>query len=95
MRYLLFLVLFGWDSVKAQFRFPELDKAIGSSTQYDRLKEQQIIKIKNSVKGATGSRLFNGYDKLFDEYKVFNYDSAYRYAQLQLELAPQLQQMTW
>jgi hypothetical protein len=90
MRFFLacfFLLL--WNLACSQFRFPELDKAIDQSAQFDRSKENKIIGLKNSITNATGAALFAGYEKLYEEYKVFNYDSAYHYAQMQLNLAAQ------
>ncbi|HWJ89537.1 MAG TPA: DUF6377 domain-containing protein [Flavisolibacter sp.] len=46
--------------------------------------------MKKSVEGASGNALFAAYENLYQEYKVFNYDSAYNYAQKQLTLAMQL-----
>ena len=90
MRYLLPLLLFGWNTANGQSRFPTLDKAIKQSSQFDKLKEDKIRRLKKAAQGTSNALLFAGYENLYQEYKVFNYDSAYSYAQKQLTLAMQL-----
>lgn len=94
MRYLwIFLFLFG-HSTFAQVAFPDLDDAIERSEQYDKAKEKTILNIKKAGQNAVGVSLMDNYGKLYEEYKVFNYDSAYVYAQKQLTLAAQLNNNT-
>jgi hypothetical protein len=89
MRYLLICFLFLSASCFGQSAFPELDKAIDQSTHFDSVKEANIRTIKNFLSKASGHTLYADYEKLYEEYKVFNYDSAYRYAQGMLDLAGQ------
>ncbi|MGZ3958442.1 MAG: DUF6377 domain-containing protein [Flavisolibacter sp.] len=90
MRYMLALLIFFSTQAKTQLHFPDLDRAIANSGQFDRQKEKDILGLKSQLKNAEGYRLFEGYEKLYEAYKVFNYDSAYAYAQKQLGLAKQL-----
>jgi hypothetical protein len=90
MRYVFVLIILTWNTANSQFRFPDLDKAIEQSSRFDQLKENKILGLKHLLPGAKGTLLFAAYDNLYQEYKVFNYDSAYMYAQKQLELAKEL-----
>jgi hypothetical protein len=87
MRYVFVLIILTWNTAHSQFRFPDLDKAIEQSSRFDQLKESKILSLKHHLDSATGTSLLAAYDNLYQEYKVFNYDSAYIYAQKQLELA--------
>jgi hypothetical protein len=53
-----------------------LNKAIDSAPQYDANKQEIIIQYRNSPKNDR----FDYYLRLYEEYKVFNYDSAFSYA---------------
>lgn len=90
MRYLLLCLLFFHNMTYSQLHFKELDKAIEQSARFDKQKENKISTLKQSLRSATGIDLFNTYQKIYEEYKVFNYDSAYHYAQPQLNLASEL-----
>lgn len=90
MRCFLICFFLVWHTAYAQLRFPELDKAIEQSSHFDQLKEEKIVHLRKSLKTASGLILFDKYEKLYEEYKVFNYDSAYIYVQKQLNLAGQL-----
>ncbi|HEV7621257.1 MAG TPA: DUF6377 domain-containing protein, partial [Flavisolibacter sp.] len=68
----------------------DLDRSIAQAPGYDKLKETEIETIKRSISRNRPQMLFSGYAKLYEEYKVFNYDSAYSYAQKQLNIATQL-----
>lgn len=67
----------------------ELDKAIGESAQYDALKHESIQRIKNSyepvLSHASGSNKlsveYDYYQALYEQYKIFRFDTAYLYAQ--------------
>lgn len=89
MRYFLAFLTFVSVTANGQFLFPALDQAIEQSAQFDKLKEKKIAEIKNSLRGS-GAALFTVYEKLYQEYKVFNYDSAYTYAQKLRSLAAQV-----
>lgn len=67
-----------------------LDAVIKSSAQYDDAKERTIKIIKQTGRNSMGFSLLANYEKLYEEYKVFNYDSAYTYAQKYQTLATQL-----
>ena len=73
-----------------QIDFTNLNNAIDHSKQYDKGKEKLIVEIKRAGKNAAGVNLLENYGLLYEEYKVFNYDSAYTYAQKYLHLATQL-----
>ncbi|RYY64029.1 MAG: hypothetical protein EOO13_18935, partial [Chitinophagaceae bacterium] len=70
----------------------ELDKAIAESATYDALKHESIRRIKNSfeplINPSAGSNKlaleYDYYEALYDQYKIFRFDTAYIYAK-QLE----------
>ncbi|HVV05491.1 MAG TPA: DUF6377 domain-containing protein [Puia sp.] len=62
----------------------DLNQAIGRSTQYDAEKERTIALARKNVLAADPNNLqflFHLYQPLYDEYKLYNYDSARHYAQ--------------
>jgi hypothetical protein len=90
IRYFFILITLICNTAYSQLRFPDLDKAIEQSAGFDQLKEKKILGLKQILQDAAGTSLFAAYDNLYQEYKVFNYDSAYMYAEKQLELAKEL-----
>ena len=69
----------------------KLDKCLKNKSAYDNSKEQRIQKLKDALKkAATAKTKYNACIKLYDEYKSYQYDSAYTYANRSLELATKL-----
>ena len=69
----------------------KLDKCLKNKSAYDNSKEQRIQKLKDALKkAATAKTQYNACIKLYDEYKSYQYDSAYTYANRSLELATKL-----
>ena len=69
----------------------ELTVAIGKTPDYDSAKTLEIARLRAALPFATSNdptTLFNGYSKLYDAYRIFIYDSAYRYAE-------KLQSIAW
>ena len=95
MKIALTLLLFAFaTTISAQTDKPLLDQlneAIDQSHSYDLAKQETIVHTRKALNASFGKDLIEVYRKLYDEYKVFNYDSAYSYAQRQLDLAKQLQ----
>ncbi|RCH54776.1 tetratricopeptide repeat protein [Mucilaginibacter hurinus] len=62
--------------------FLQLDTEIGKKAEYDSRKEQKIQRLKNSLKSSSGDlkRSFKFCSALYEEYKSYQYDSAYVYA---------------
>jgi tetratricopeptide (TPR) repeat protein len=89
MRYLFICLLFSSATVFGQSQFIQLDKIIEQSGQFDARKEADIKNLRSVITYKAGHELYTAYDKLYEEYKVFNYDSAYRYTQGMLSLARQ------
>jgi hypothetical protein len=60
----------------------ELTVAIGKTTEYDTAKTLEIDRLRSSLPATTNdpTSLFHQYKRLYDEYRIFIYDSAYRYA---------------
>jgi hypothetical protein len=87
MRFLLPLFLLVTTCCSAQSNLSELDKAIQMSSSYDKAKEKNIATIKSANAHASGDQLFQTYSNLYEEYKVYNYDSAFSYGQKLLNLA--------
>lgn len=79
------------DNENMDLKLKELDKCLKERASYDKNKEQNIGKLKEKLKKATSPK--NQYDaciKLYDEYKSYQYDSAYTYAKRSLDLATRL-----
>jgi len=70
----------------------ELNQAIEASPKYDEDHRRSIEELKRTLpdNNADLPSLFNGYGRLYDKYKVFNYDSAFHYARQLQEIALQL-----
>jgi hypothetical protein len=80
---LLTLSTTAWCQDLAANQFHELDLAIEASPKYDEAKRISIEQRKNSFiagKKTDLPSLFTFYGQLYEEYKVFNYDSAFSYA---------------
>ncbi|HEY4065211.1 MAG TPA: DUF6377 domain-containing protein [Puia sp.] len=67
----------------------ELNQVIEASPKYDKDKLLSIEALKRSLPGTQTDlpSLFNLYGRLYEEYKVFNYDSAFNYARQLQETA--------
>jgi tetratricopeptide (TPR) repeat protein len=68
----------------------ELNAAIDAAPKYDDEKIRMIDELKSSLKGRPNEGLqaqFHTYLRLYEEYKVFNYDSAFGYAKRLQETA--------
>ncbi|HMO63448.1 MAG TPA: DUF6377 domain-containing protein [Ferruginibacter sp.] len=77
-----------------QYNFDELDKAIASAVQYDKVKEKTIDSLLQKLMRTSEYDLPRQYDlctQLYNNYKVFKYDSAYEYARRSQEIAYRLQ----
>ncbi|MEJ0080066.1 MAG: hypothetical protein WDM78_03675 [Puia sp.] len=62
----------------------EVNRAIYSSSSFDQIKNKRIDSIKLVLKNSGGisdRALFNLYSLLYNEYQIYNYDSAFSYAQ--------------
>lgn len=73
--------------------FNELNAALTKKSEYEAIKLQRINKLKQSLgKGESASvqQLYDGYSSLYEEYKTFNYDSAFYYAKQLEKVAVQL-----
>jgi hypothetical protein len=70
-----------------------LTQAIGKAPDYDSAKTKRIDALRSSLPPANShdqQALFDGYERLYDEYRIFIYDSAYRYAGKLQEIAYRL-----
>jgi len=65
----------------------ELTAAIARVPAYDVGKEKQIGLLRDALSTGSASHLFSLYEALYDEYRIFNYDSAYQYAERLQEIA--------
>ncbi|WEK37982.1 MAG: DUF6377 domain-containing protein [Candidatus Pseudobacter hemicellulosilyticus] len=68
----------------------ELGQAIHMADRYDAGKLDRIAAIRKTIPPQASVLTFEAYRHLFEEYKSFNYDSAYHYAKKQYELAGKL-----
>src|SRR5580698_95527 len=67
----------------------QLTLAIAKAPDYDAAKKARIDQLRtalNTVSSDGANTLFTLYDQLYAEYRLFNYDSAYRYANLLREI---------
>src|ERR1700734_400392 len=70
-----------------------LTQAIGKAPDYDSAKTKRIDALRRSLPPANShdqQALFDGYERLYDEYRIFIYDSAYQYAGKLQEIAYRL-----
>lgn len=86
------LSLHAADNLDIDAALQELDTCINDSEQYYRAKESKIAAIKKELlklppPSDNRSRQFNLYNRLFDEYSFYQYDSAYVYARKMESLA--------
>ncbi|HEV2483313.1 MAG TPA: DUF6377 domain-containing protein [Puia sp.] len=75
------------------FLLNRLNRAIDASPRYDTAKVQTIRQLTADLAATPRSdlqALFTGYLKLYEEYKVFNYDSGFSYARQLQAMALQL-----
>lgn len=74
--------------------FSQLDYELNTKDVYDRQKEKRILNLKNAylqvLKTNNLSRQFHFSMKLYDEYKSYQYDSAYVYAEKMYSLSKEL-----
>jgi len=69
----------------------QLTQAIGKAPDYDSVKTKKIDALRASLPAANDQTiLFLGYERLYDEYRIFIYDSAYQYAGKLQEIAYRL-----
>ncbi|MET0637660.1 MAG: DUF6377 domain-containing protein [Chitinophagaceae bacterium] len=94
MRYILitgFLIIMNAETRSQQNTHPlitELGQTISQVQQFDRIKEAGITSIKKQFTTNMGLvDYFNTCLRLYEEYKAFNYDSAYSYARKLQEVA--------
>ncbi|GAB3914071.1 DUF6377 domain-containing protein [Mucilaginibacter boryungensis] len=81
--FLVFSALTAFSDSKTDNLFDELKAEFGKKSYYDHQKEVRIQHLKAalfSVPGTDLNRQFNICNKLYDEYKSYQYDSAYVYA---------------
>jgi Domain of unknown function (DUF6377) len=70
--------------IRTDSLFREINKAISASAYYDKKKNNQIDSLKLELKQSRNlstRALFTLYQQLYDEYRIYNYDSAFSYAQ--------------
>jgi hypothetical protein len=80
---LLLIPFFAFSDSKTDSLFDQLKTEIGKKNIYDHQKEQGILKLKDVLKKVSKNNLQSQYTyslKLYDEYKSYQYDSAYVYA---------------
>lgn len=77
------------DSIRSNLN--ELDKYIPQREIYEKAKIQKINKIKDQLNpDLSNEELYNLYNRLYDEYQAYSYDSAYYYAQQMLQIAKRI-----
>ncbi len=92
---LLFLLIpcFAFSSAKTDSLFDQLNNELSNKTNYDKQKEQTIQNLKNALNASSSKGLqlqFNLCNRLYDEYKAYQYDSAYTYATKMLDISLEL-----
>lgn len=71
----------------ADNQFRKLDEEIKLSGKHDAAKLNEINNLKRALNNEQNKDKFSSYLKLYDEYRIFNYDSAYSYASRMLHYA--------
>ncbi len=96
-KYLLLLLLFipciAFSASKTDSLFDELNRELANKKTYDQNKEQAIQKLKRSLRATSPNNLqaqFSISAKLYDQYKSFQYDSAYVYVTKMQDISRQL-----
>src|SRR5882672_3974958 len=77
------IIFFCWKGYSQSGRknwLDELNKEIQHSAQYDAERLARIDMLKKRTGNSTGQDSFDQYLRLYNEYAVFNFDSAYFYA---------------
>lgn len=98
---LLFFTTFSLTHIKAtpntlQYRLIQLDKCLNDKKEYDKVKENEIAKCREKLgKARSGDQRYGACIKLYDEYKSYQYDSAYAYANRSLILAKRLRNINY
>lgn len=71
----------------------ELRKAIRQTADYDAARLAEIDQMRQSLQtpGQSPAALFTRHEKIYEAYKIFNYDSAYSYAIRLVRIARELQ----
>lgn len=87
---LLFISVTALCQENIQSSLDRLNKAIEESALYDKQKEEIIANLRQKSNSGNPLELFKHYQDLYEEYKVFNYDSAYSYTQKLFLIASQL-----
>jgi hypothetical protein len=87
LKYLFLLVFFvpclTFAATKTDSLFDQLNHELKIKSLYDNRKEANILKLKTTLKTIHANNLLAQFDictKLYDEYKAYQYDSAYVYA---------------
>lgn len=69
----------------------ELKKTIEAAANYDAAKLREIETLKRSLPAGTSlSNKFAHYERIYDAYKIFSYDSAYSYARSLVRIAGEM-----
>ena len=78
--------------VDVETQLARLDSAIRQKAQFDKQKEERLVMLKTDLRRATdANRLYRLNYMLFDEYKTYNFDSAFHYTMQAAEQVSRLQ----
>lgn len=86
------LFFFGSGAFAKALSLDSLDIYISRQSEYDEIKEDRIRKIKDeiSLSGKNNLQLYDLYNRLFDEYRSYIYDSAYFYVEKLTRISAEL-----
>jgi len=90
---LLFIPCIAFATSKTDSLFDQLNRELNNKSIYDHQKEADIQKLKRSLKTVPANNLqaqFSICTRLYDEYKAYQYDSAYVYATKMQDISHQL-----
>src|SRR5918993_984749 len=71
----------GFAQVDTPALLESLNNTIADAPKYDAKKIKEIDELSKRYRGIDKQKLFHHYLTLFEAYSLFNYDSAYRYAE--------------
>ena len=71
----------------------ELTATIHRTAEYDKQKVESILRLQHQLSGTDQNNIVKRFDiteKIYEQYKIFNYDSAYSYSQKLMHLSHQM-----
>jgi len=65
----------------------QLDEVLEKKDEFERIKKKKIAQLENKIKETPESGLYDLYQKLYYEYELYNFDSAFKYMSMMRDMA--------